>query len=385
MNTYNVKTEGAKGDGTSNDAPAIQQAIDKAVNDKGGTVFFPPGKYLIENTLNVNGMITLRGSGWSTNNTDEGSFIFFKSDFSGNAMLVSGRAATIEQLGFVCDQPTIGPNWQPNEFGGAFALRLKADDITVRNVFLYNVTRGIDMSGDDHSIGRITLNRIFGQPLKTGIKIDNALDVIKVNNVHFWPFWSGNDAVKQYQINNAIGLVSYRNDNPFYSNIFCLHYKIGMRFLKSTDPGSVDPAIWGHTSKFKLVNADMDICAIGVQIEGDDTTGHITNLSTQGTDVGDFNEAGIKMDGKDVKLQISNARISNYNNNGIRIGGINSSALIDNIWVQDWNRNENSFPAIEVLASNECYIGATRFFTGGNGSLHLGGEGTIRYAKLETL
>lgn len=43
---YDVKVFGAKGDGTTIDSPAINQAIEKAAADGGGTVLFPAGNYL---------------------------------------------------------------------------------------------------------------------------------------------------------------------------------------------------------------------------------------------------------------------------------------------------------------------------------------------------
>src|SRR2546423_2478822 len=43
---YNVRSFGAKGDGTTIDSPAINKAIDAANAGGGGTVLFPPGTYL---------------------------------------------------------------------------------------------------------------------------------------------------------------------------------------------------------------------------------------------------------------------------------------------------------------------------------------------------
>ena len=42
---YNVKTYGARGDGTNLDTTAIQSAITAAKNGGGGQVYFPPGIY----------------------------------------------------------------------------------------------------------------------------------------------------------------------------------------------------------------------------------------------------------------------------------------------------------------------------------------------------
>ena len=46
----NVKSYGAKGDGTTDDATAIQSALD-ALSTTGGTIYFPPGVYLIKTAV----------------------------------------------------------------------------------------------------------------------------------------------------------------------------------------------------------------------------------------------------------------------------------------------------------------------------------------------
>ena len=56
----NVKDYGAMGDGVSDDAAAIQKAID-SVDD--GAVLIPKGDYLIKTGLNINKSVVLRGEG----------------------------------------------------------------------------------------------------------------------------------------------------------------------------------------------------------------------------------------------------------------------------------------------------------------------------------
>jgi polygalacturonase len=45
-NSFNIKTFGATGDGTTLDSPSINKAIDACAQAGGGTVYFPAGKYL---------------------------------------------------------------------------------------------------------------------------------------------------------------------------------------------------------------------------------------------------------------------------------------------------------------------------------------------------
>jgi len=55
---YNVRDHGAKGDGKTLDTSAIQSAIDKCFNEKGGTVLIPAGEFL-SGTLELKSNVTL--------------------------------------------------------------------------------------------------------------------------------------------------------------------------------------------------------------------------------------------------------------------------------------------------------------------------------------
>ena len=63
---FNVKNYGAKGDGIADDAGAIAAVI-AAVPRQGGIVYFPPGIYLLNSSIVVNGRtnLTLLGAGVS--------------------------------------------------------------------------------------------------------------------------------------------------------------------------------------------------------------------------------------------------------------------------------------------------------------------------------
>ena len=49
----NVKDKGATGNGTTNDTAAVQSAIDTVAANGGGTVFFPPGDYVVNGGLTI--------------------------------------------------------------------------------------------------------------------------------------------------------------------------------------------------------------------------------------------------------------------------------------------------------------------------------------------
>ena len=61
----NVKasTYGAKGDGSTDDAAAIQKALTAAKEAGGGIVYLPPGTYIVKSTLKIDNNVTLMGAG----------------------------------------------------------------------------------------------------------------------------------------------------------------------------------------------------------------------------------------------------------------------------------------------------------------------------------
>lgn len=118
--SFNVKDFGAVGDGVTNDAPAINAAIQahKAMWWESGVVWFPPGKYWIEEPIVVddNG-ITLKGSGHSDKgaNYNDGSTIIVGDAFVDNTGV--GEPAAV-RFG------TVGGDGRPVIGGGVEDLAL---------------------------------------------------------------------------------------------------------------------------------------------------------------------------------------------------------------------------------------------------------------------
>ena len=62
---YDVKSPafGAKGDGSADDLPALQKALDMCAQSGGGWVFLPAGTYLLNGTLILRDKVNIHGSG----------------------------------------------------------------------------------------------------------------------------------------------------------------------------------------------------------------------------------------------------------------------------------------------------------------------------------
>lgn len=348
---FDIKAFGAKGDGVTPDEGAINNALAAASTAGGGVVWFPPGRYLLGATVTVNRQVTLLGAGWASRDPSQGSWITVRTP--GVNLELRAEGTKVEALGFLQDQPARTSGWKPANH--KFAINVAADDITLRQINLFGCTDGVNVRhSTGGTIGRATLDQIWGQPLRCGIEIDNAHDVVKVNNVHFWPFWDNSSTVRNWMSQNATAISTLRADNPQYSNIFALGYNRGMAFAASSN---------GPTSKFAITNADLDSCEIGIEVGGTNATGQITNFSSQGSP----GNIGLRVVSDGVKVLATNLRITDYRANAVRASGGNTRIFLSNLWAELWNRSGSNFPGVEATDGATIYLGRPMFFDRGNG------------------
>ena len=147
---FNVKArysgnDGALGNDTGDDAPAIQRAINAAA-PTGGIVYLPPGTYRFQSGVTVPGGVTLEGAGWNRTPTDRrGSWIHVAgASTTFTPVTVAGNGAGIVNLAFLHDQPAPGPGWAPASHPFAIVINPSAE-VRIRDVLLLNPTYGISV------------------------------------------------------------------------------------------------------------------------------------------------------------------------------------------------------------------------------------------------
>jgi hypothetical protein len=231
------------------------------------------------------------------------------------------------------------------------------DDVTLEDLHLYNSYDGI-IAGN---CGRLKAERISGQPLHIGMQFDQVHDTIYI---HFWPFWAltPGQGYLQWSLDNGTAITCLDVDNPMFSNIFALGYLTAINFGAS---GS------GVTSKFHLQNADLDGNQYGIQVSGANTTGQMSNVTTQGPDGVGFN--GLYITGSGSTVFCANLRITAVQDNATRIesGAGSARLVIHGFWTDNWNQSGVGFPAIEIVSGNStalCHLGAGNFFQNGGGA-----------------
>jgi polygalacturonase len=130
----NVKSYGALGDNSTNDAVAIQAAI-----DAGGRVFFPAGTYIVGATLNIKTNVTLAGTGMGT---------VLKAANSLNANLISTTGASQIFFAGIRDMRLDGN--KANNTSGITLLLRQAHTWYVRGVHIKDSADvGLKLQGTD--------------------------------------------------------------------------------------------------------------------------------------------------------------------------------------------------------------------------------------------
>jgi hypothetical protein len=210
----------------------------------------------------------------------------------------------------------------------------------------------------------VQLFDVRGQPFEVGIRVDHALDVIHIQQVHFWPFWSADPTVLRWTVAHGTGIDSLRNDNPLLSELFFFGYATGIHLGQSDgSPTS------GITSKAKVTQMDCDACLLGVHIDAQGTRGVLlSQLSTQGIK-GDWGlgnaGVGVQIDASDTSLSLVQGDFAQLAANAVRVAGGNAVVTVSDTMVREWNSSEKGFPAFELVGGRAANPGSSLAIRGG--------------------
>lgn len=288
----------AKGNGTNDDTAAIQAALNDAAAAGGGVVFLPRGNYLINTHLLVPAQTSLVGvwrsvSAYSQNLGTTLLAVEGAGSTSGVPFLtLQGNNSTLEGVTVfypnqvVANPPTPYP-WAIAGGGG--------DNITVQNVLLVNPYLGIDLA--THGCPRHLIRSVYGQPLLTGIAVDQCYDIGRIMEIHFWPFWTQDASIEAFQSANAVSFDFMRTDWEVVQDIFSWGYGIGARFR-----ASANGAMNGQMSNINFDNVD-----IGLQLSDTQPYAvHISNLNIANAG-GGTNHIGIQATSGSSGLNVNGA------------------------------------------------------------------------------
>lgn len=339
-----VRDFGAVGNGTTNDAPAIQAAIN-ALGSGGGVVQFGPRTYRIASAITIStNSVRLQGAGFAEGGQPgEGTWLtvdqtgFTPFTFSG----VAARGSVVRDMAF--RQSHTAPQdaaWAPTNYDYLFRVTDCLGGVDFENVMLSGINRGIFVRNS----GRTDFRRIRGQVFTTGIEIDEGYDTSRISSLHFWPFFSANNNVVRWQQGNGDALIFRRCDGIFVDQAFALGYRSMFRFSSSTA---------GYTQKFSIGQAYADFVRHGVWVEAAGTDGQIDAMTVQ-CEI--YNAGGAPLPGSigiyvntnSSRVQIGSLRIDDAEDNPIRIQGHSNRVDIAALRCVNFNLRNNGAAAIHL-------------------------------------
>ncbi|MDB5378491.1 MAG: hypothetical protein JWR00_2937 [Rubritepida sp.] len=355
-----VRDFGAVGDGTANDAPAIQAAIN-ALGAAGGTVNLGPRTYRLNSAITIsNNSVRLQGAGFAEGgNPGDGTWLtvastaFTPITFTGVASRGSGVHDIAVRQTHGAAQNT---SWAPTAYDFFFKVVDCLGGVDFDNVMLSGINKGIYC---DNS-GRTDFRRIRGQVLTTGIEIDRAFDACRLMNIHFWPFWSSNDNIVRWQQANGDAMVFRRVDGVFVDQSFVLGYRSMFRFTSSAS---------GYTQKFSIGQAYADFVKYGLWIDANGTDGQIDAMTTQseifnGLGAPLAGAIGVHVNASSTRVQIGTLRVDDAEDNAIRIEQHSNRIDIGALRCVNYNQRNNGAAAIHLAHAatgvpNRVNLGST--------------------------
>ncbi len=274
---------GLAGNGTTDDTPAIQAALDRA-GKTGGEVDLPPGQYLIAGSLSIPTGVTLQGS-WNAPHhaaLDKGTTL----RITGGRGREDGPAAI--EMHQSCAVRGFTLLWPDQKWGNIvpypWAIHGEGMHNTVEDVTFVNAWQGIEIG---HPWSELHLIRnVNGCVLRRGIFVDTTSDIGRIENVHFnchyWPRSgdpSANGAkdldIGQYMADHLEAFIFGRTDWEYVQNTFVFAAHIGYHFIQ-TPAGACNGQFSGIGADFCQTCVQIDhIQDVGLQI----TNGEFTSFS----------------------------------------------------------------------------------------------------------
>ena len=286
-----VRAYGAKGDGVSDDTAAFQQALNARYLAGGGTVFVPAGRYRIASHLLVPRAVTLRGV-WEAPPIP----VSFKP--AGETPRLAGSILlAVEGAGQPDGPPFISldanaclrgvsivyPDQTPTNPPIAYPWTVAttgADNCSIIDVLMLNPYQAVDFGS--RASGRHYIRGLYADPLYRGLYIDQCLDVGRVSDVHFWPFYDPNleGPLRAFVLANCEAFIIGRTDWEYLTNCFALGQHIGFHFIRGVGTGPyVGPG------NVLMTQSGADMADIAIQV--DELQGHSGMLVSNSQFFGD--------------------------------------------------------------------------------------------------
>ncbi len=245
INDLSVKSYGAKGDGSTDDTAAFQNAIAAAQSGKNNGVYVPMGTYVITSTLTLYQMelVGKFAGGWAADTMPLPTLLIHQLTAPG---LILQDGASVHGIAVKYDAGTPTTTNAP-------AVSLQGEGITLSSLRIQSPYDGIT-TPTTATPNRARLTDIFiVQPTHVGVQISKCSDFVQFQHVEVW-------CNSAFSTGPGFNLGSIAGGS--FNGLVAYQCTPGIQIYTDTTPG-------GGTFTGNLVNCCTDASTTGLNIIGD--------------------------------------------------------------------------------------------------------------------
>lgn len=222
---YYVDNLGFDNTGVIDNSDLLNNLINQLSLIGGGIIKFGSGKYRFDKQIIVKQGVIIEGNSIWIGKYGKAYTIFQCYNKVDIHFLVKPNSG-IRKIWFEYPEQVKQDSSSPIEYNWTIAsgYDLFNDDITLEDIYLKNSYKGIFCN----RMGRVNINRIFGNPIYIGLEIEQIKDIIDIGRVEFWTFeYDVNTPMFFWILQNGTGFKIDNMDGGLLKNLFCYGYKIG--------------------------------------------------------------------------------------------------------------------------------------------------------------
>jgi hypothetical protein len=277
---------------------------------------------------------------------------------------------------------TEGSLWTPTAYppvichpGGSAAFS-STGRLEVFRVLFAGVYNGIDSgtvgasAGQSIFTGRDYYHDIRSMVFSTTIEISAASDITRIEDLHEWPVffpaYQTSPSIVAFRQANAQGILSQRDDNPMFNNLFFFGVQYGIRFNGANPDGDTQGA--------QITNLNCDsvhICAFADNTTGSpEFTAAISNLSFFGFNPSVCCDYAVQTftNASNISLSVVNAQVGFTNAYAFNILGTGNTLTLTNVRSQLTNQANGGFTLLNVASGNTARVFGSVQSTTNNGT-----------------
>jgi hypothetical protein len=253
-----------------------------------------------------------------------------------------------------------------------WCIRGTGDDVTIQNMFLVNPYLGIDLGTTP--AGRHLVSDVYGNPLKTGIFVDQCYDVGRIRHIHFWNFWCSDPTpgpggapkvvgpLQQWVSTHGVTVSLARTDWEVLEDVFSWGYSRGLLLSNST---VLDPTtnVTIGACNGQMTDLQFDAVDVGVDVEATDPFGvffsnlNLANAGCWQAPSSACNQIGIRCAGADChgSIVVRGASMWGAFEQAVVWGGPGFVTISDSTF-EEWNPKK---AAVDCTAGRVAVRGCT--------------------------